>query len=148
MDHLYEEGFFANKNIQSTNIKLKEKGYVFEIFNIRNMKRFVPEHRVDKVRAMVDVLTKRFEDKQHAKLALLEIQKNLIGLELLNENGGVVVDLNIMLTEDFTWLNEISRNPYVNKGNRRSKPEFMAFFNPNRSSTLEKHLKRNVMVEA
>lgn len=53
---------------------------------------------------------------------------------MLHENGGVLIEKNLLLTEDFTWLREINTNPYVNRGRKDSKAQYVAFFDINLGS--------------
>ncbi len=59
-------------------------------------------------------------------------------MSVLHENGGVLIAKDLLLTEDFTWIKDIASNPYVNRGNLRSKPQYIGFFDINAGSLMEK----------
>lgn len=50
-------------------------------------------------------------------------------MEILLNNGGIVIDKNIILTEDFHWLERINDNIYVNRARKDSKAQYFGFFN-------------------
>ena len=62
-----------------------------------------------------------------------KIVKKLILLAVLKENGGVITDGEFALTEDFSWINGIVGNQYVNRGSRGIKPEVVGFYSPDYS---------------
>ncbi len=47
------------------------------------------------------------------------------------------MDKNIILTENFTWIDLIASNPYVNRGYHSSTPQYFAFHDINHGSRLE-----------
>jgi hypothetical protein len=59
-------------------------------------------------------------------------------LAVLHENGGVLISKELVLTEDFNWIEEIGKNPYVNRGSREAKPQYIGFFDINAGSIMEK----------
>jgi hypothetical protein len=64
---------------------------------------------------------------------LQKIVKKLILLAVLKENGGVITDGEFALAEDFSWINGIVGNQYVNRGSRGIKPEVVGFYSPDYS---------------
>ncbi len=42
------------------------------------------------------------------------------------------------MSEDLSWLNNITNNPYVNRGNRVIKPQVFGFYSPDYSFEKEK----------
>lgn len=53
---------------------------------------------------------------------------------ILYEKGGVLLQSGITLTENLDWIRTIRTNPYVNRGNRKAKPQVVGFFSPYYSS--------------
>lgn len=62
------------------------------------------------------------------------IKRHLISFEVLHSNGGVLIEKNMLLTEDLAWLREIHANSYVNRGRKDSKAQYVAFFDINLGS--------------
>jgi hypothetical protein len=61
---------------------------------------------------------------------------NFILLNILNENGGIMTDGKCALVEGFGWVNDITRNIFVNRANRGVQPRIVGFYSM--SHTLDK----------
>jgi hypothetical protein len=48
-------------------------------------------------------------------------------MEVIRENGGILVKKNIIFTEDFKWIEDINSNIHVNKGRADAKTEYFGF---------------------
>lgn len=59
---------------------------------------------------------------------LSEIVNTFILLNILDEHGGVMTDGKNIIVENFNWLRNITKNPYVNRGNRGVKPQIVGFY--------------------
>lgn len=59
----------------------------------------------------------------------MEIEYKLIMLEILNANGGILIEKDIILTENFTWLENINSNIYLNRGKQSASAHYFGFFN-------------------
>jgi predicted phosphodiesterase len=59
-------------------------------------------------------------------------------LNLLCDNGGVITSGDFALTEDLSWLKEISRNIYALRGNKGVKPQVAGFYSPYYSTKPKK----------
>ena len=57
---------------------------------------------------------------------------------MLHENGGVLMEKNVLLTEDFVWLRGINASPYVNRGRKDSRAQYFAYFDINLGSPVAK----------
>lgn len=55
---------------------------------------------------------------------------------VLHEKGGVLLEKNALLTEDFGWLRQINTSPFVNRGCRDSRAQYFAFFDINLGSPV------------
>jgi hypothetical protein len=51
----------------------------------------------------------------------------------------------MIFTEDLSWIESISQNPYVNRGNRGVVPQYISFFNINEGSLMMKGSKQDVV---
>ncbi len=69
---------------------------------------------------------------------LSEIIRNFILLNILDEHGGVTTDGRNIIVEKFDWLRDITRNPYVNRGNRGFKPQIVGFYSIDRTDGKRK----------
>jgi hypothetical protein len=63
----------------------------------------------------------------------LNIKKQLISLIMLSESGGILIDKEIILTEDLSWLEHLDSLSYVNKG-RSKLPNVVGFHYRNYTS--------------
>lgn len=52
-------------------------------------------------------------------------------MEILLEKGGIIIDKNMMFTQDLEWLKEINSNVYANRGSlkNKAKAQYFGFFN-------------------
>jgi hypothetical protein len=57
---------------------------------------------------------------------------------ILNEKGGIVVESNILFTQNFNWLKYIKYNKYVNKGSIHSRAKYVGFFDIDHGTELKK----------
>jgi hypothetical protein len=63
------------------------------------------------------------------------IAKKLILLNFLNEYGGIMIDESLAFTENFAWIENITRNNLVQRGNRAPiLPEIICFYREEFSS--------------
>ena len=61
-------------------------------------------------------------------------KKFVIMLHILADHGGLMMfNESLVAVEDFEWLYELHRNPYVNRGNRTGPNDVFAFFDPDYS---------------
>lgn len=57
---------------------------------------------------------------------------------VLHERGGVLVEKNVLLTEELSWLRQINGSPFVNRGRNDSRAQYFAFFDLNLGSPVAK----------
>lgn len=51
-------------------------------------------------------------------------------MTILTERGGIMMDRELLLTEDLSWLDNIDSNPYVNRGSSLFSSEVVGFYDP------------------
>jgi hypothetical protein len=68
-----------------------------------------------------------------------EVKKELALLEVLHHKGGIIMDSNVILTEDLSWLTKVSANQYANCGNPEFPTKYFGFHNVNFTSNEEKY---------
>jgi len=49
-------------------------------------------------------------------------------LSALYEQGGVIIDDAVTITENFDWIRQIKSNIYVNRGNPGAQPQVVGFY--------------------
>lgn len=69
------------------------------------------------------------------------LKEELIMMELMRENGGIIVKKDIIFTEDFKWIEDINSNIHVNKGRADAKTEYFGFHEINYGSLAKKEKK-------
>jgi len=62
----------------------------------------------------------------------------LILLSVLYENGGIIIDDLLTITENFNWVKHINNSIYVNRGNQGVEPKVVGFYSPFYSSPAQK----------
>jgi hypothetical protein len=62
----------------------------------------------------------------------------LVLFSILYENGGVIIDGSLTLTESFDWIHQIQSNIYANRGNHDAQPQVVGFYSPHHSSDIKK----------
>jgi hypothetical protein len=53
---------------------------------------------------------------------------------ILKDNGGIIVTESLTITEDFSWIENIKDNIYVNRGHNETEPQVVGFYSPYYSS--------------
>lgn len=103
--------------------------------DISNLADFVPIAVFERVKKLIGFLKEKATSKQESKLKerLADIEKKIILLNVLYENGGVMTDGEFAMREDFSWIKSIATNPYANRGNLGIRAEIVGFFNPKTS---------------
>ena len=96
---------------------------------------YVPITAFERVNKLIGFLKEKATNKQEAKLRenLADIERKIIILNVLYENGGVMTDGEFAMREDFSWIKGIATNPYANRGNLGIRAEIVGFFNPKTS---------------
>jgi hypothetical protein len=79
----------------------------------------------------VEEALKHLKNSKDATSAEGRLKVQIIMMEILLEKGGVVMEKNLILTQDFTWLERINENVYVNRARKDSKAQYFGFFNLN-----------------
>jgi hypothetical protein len=77
------------------------------------------------------------KESSNLKYHFDDIVKQLILLNILNDNGGLTTTGEFAMTEDLSWIANIITNIYANHGNRGIKPQVVGFYSSDYS--FEKH---------
>lgn len=114
--------------------------YELIVFDITDYSKYIPASRYWIIEEAINALNDRFKDGNIDMIDYHDqIVRQLVILEVIIENGGIYIDQDIILTEDFSWINHIHSNKYVNAKQWIKKAEFIGFHSNQFSPSLKKH---------